>query len=418
VKIQDIARLAWSALKDRKLRAALTTLGIIVGPAVIVALNATTAGLSDSITSNLLRIGVDTIYVQRTGDYDLDDKVIQRISGIEGVREVTPFYLIAAGSVKTGGKSIRLDPVETYTVLAIDFRKLPVLFKDIKFLDNEPSAAGRGALVGYRVWNPVDPDNPPITTGALITVVRNELGGGARSRAFEVVGRLDKYGTVLFINPDIEIFIPLEDGALLTGRRSYSGAFVTLQDAEFSNYVVTVIEETFGENVRVLSASAIVDSIRSIFGGINVFLSAAAAMSVVVAFLGIMTTMFTAVNERTREIGLIKALGFKTREVLVSFLMEAILIGVLGGVIGATSGAGLSFLVVELVSRSNLGPRPRPGAGTFSGPPPEPIHIVPTITPEFLLLGVGMAVVVSALAGVIPAYRASRLEPIEALRRE
>jgi putative ABC transport system permease protein len=140
-------------------------------------------------------------------------------------------------------------------------------------------------------------------------------------------------------------------------------------------------------------------------------------MSVIVAFLGIMTTMFTAVTERVREIGLVKALGFKTRDVLLSFLTEALIIGFLGGVIGVVVGAISSFGLTALFS-TPAGPT-RPGSFTTGfGGNPEPIAIIPKITPELILTGLFLALIVGALAGLIPAYRAAKLEPIEALRRE
>ncbi|GBC69117.1 Macrolide export ATP-binding/permease protein MacB [archaeon HR01] len=417
MKPVDIVRLAWSALKDRRLRSTLTILGIVIGPALITALNASTAGLSDSITSRLQTLGADSILVQRVGDFSFDEKVVRKIETIEGVKEVYPFLLIASGEVRSRGKSFAMDPTGTYTVLAIDMKNLGKLFPNIKLVEGYALGGLSSAVVGYSVWNPTDPDLPSIDVGTLVTVKANNPNGENTAKTYSVTGKLDKYGQALFVNPDNQIFISLEAGLQLTNRRSYSGAFVKIVDVSYSDQVVTMIQDLLGADVRVFSVSAITATVQQIVGTINLFISSVAMMSVIVAFLGIMTTMFTAVTERVREIGLVKALGFKTRDVLLSFLTEALIIGFLGGVIGVIVGAISSFGLTTLFSAPS-GPT-RPGSfPTGFGGGSQSIAIVPRITPELILTGIFLALIVGALAGLIPAYRAAKLEPIEALRRE
>ncbi|MEM4273400.1 MAG: FtsX-like permease family protein, partial [Candidatus Caldarchaeum sp.] len=166
--------------------------------------------------------------------------------------------------------------------------------------------------------------------------------------------------------------------------------------------------------IRVFSITAISETVQQIIGTLNVFFSSVASMSLLVAFLGIMTTMFTSVNERVREIGLVKALGFKTRDVMLNFLTEAFIIGLIGGVVGTAAGVATSFVLADIFS----GPPAESRPGTFTTGGPQEVRITPVITVELVATGVLVAVFVSILAGLIPAYRASKLEPIEALRRE
>ncbi|MCS6769885.1 MAG: ABC transporter permease [Candidatus Caldarchaeum sp.] len=411
MKGQDYLKFAWSALKDRRLRTTLTVLGIVVGPALITALNATTAGLTQTIVSNLQVFGADMILVQRVGDFNFDDSVVNHIRQTKGVKEVYPYYLIASGEIKTRGKTFAMDPVRSYTVLAVNLKDLPNLFPNIRLEAGEVIDGPSYAVVGFSAWNPRDPDIPAIDVGSLFTA-----STGAATRSFSVSGRLDKYGQALFLNPDTQIFVSLEAGRLLTNRKSYSGAFIRITEPGLSDSIVLSIEEKYGENLRVFSITAIAATVQQIIGTLNVFFSSVASMSLLVAFLGIMTTMFTSVTERVREIGLVKALGFKTRDVMVNFITEALIIGLLGGVVGTAAGIATSFVLADIFS----GPpaESRPGAFQVGGGNPEPIRISPIITPELVLTGVLVAVGVAILAGLIPAYRASKLEPMEALRRE
>lgn len=409
MKTNDYVRFAWSALKDRRLRTTLTILGIVVGPALITALNATTAGLTQNIISNLQVFGADMILIQRVGDFNLDDAVIRNIRQTPGVREVYPYYLIASGEIKTRGKTFTMDPIRSYTILAVNLKDLPNLFPNIRLDAGEIIDNPSYALVGYSAWNPRDPDIPPIDLGSLFTA---SAGGAARS--FSVSGRFDKYGQALFLNPDTQIFVNLDAGRLLTNRRSYSGAFVRITEPGVSDSVVVELENRYGENIRVFSITAISETVQQIIGTLNVFFSSVASMSLLVAFLGIMTTMFTSVNERVREIGLVKALGFRTRDVMLNFLTEALIIGLIGGLVGTAAGVATSFVLADIFS----GPPAESRPGTFAVGGPQAVRITPLITSELVITGVLVAVVVSVLAGLIPAYRASKLEPMEALRRE
>lgn len=413
MKPSEYLRYAWSALRDRRLRTTLTILGIVVGPALITALNATTAGLTQAIVSNLEIFGTDLVLVQRVGDFNFDEKVVEHISQLEGVKEVHPYYLIASGEIRTRGKPFAIDPARSYTILAIDLKHLQKLFPGIKVNSGEVIDNPSFAVAGFSAWNPKDPDIPPIDVGSLFTVSTASAAGTARS--FTVTARLEKYGQALFLNPDNQIFVSLEAGRLITNRKSFTGAFVRLSDPGYSDQIVIALEKRYGEDVRVFSITAIAATVQQIIGTLNVFFLSVASMSLLVAFLGIMTTMFTSVTERVREIGLIKALGFRTRDVLMSFLTEALIIGLIGGIVGTMVGIGAAYFLSNIFS----GPPPQARPGTFmTGPPADGPRIVPVITSELVLFGVFVAVLVSTLAGILPAYRASRFEPVEALRRE
>jgi len=151
----------------------------------------------------------------------------------------------------------------------------------------------------------------------------------------------------------------------------------------------------------------LMEFVNNVLSGINMLTMSVASVSLLVAFVGIMTTMFTSVVERTREIGLLKAVGFTSNEVLGMFLAEAGVLGLLGGILGAVAGIGIAYVRTYFRGPYKIG---------------EGMVLVSKFSPIFTPGSIGFAVLLAFLvglaAGLIPAYRASRMEPARALRYE
>lgn len=421
MRLLDIIFLAFSALRDRKLRTILTILGMVVGPAAYVAVIASTEGISESIIDSLRNLGAEKIFVWRSArsEIDITDKMVEDISRIQGVKYAIPFYAISAGQAKAKGMTVELNPAETYSVLALDFKDIEKIFPGAKLKEGVmPPGGDNIAMIGSKVAEPDSGDLPKISIGDAITIVRYNPTSEPKTHSVIVRGIFDYYGQSFFYNPDLLIFVSRDAGKKLVGTRSYTGIFVIAEDASLIDYIENKLREKYGGDVIVISTKAVLQTVQVISGTLTVFLASMASMSLIVAFLAIMATMFTAVTERIREIGLLKALGFKTRDVLLTFLTEAALIGLIGGIIGAVVGAVGAYILAQpslTEQEAEQGISDIRGHMGFSA---LNIAYTPRITPELLLTAIGIAFIVGILAGLIPAWRAAKYTPVEALRRE
>ena len=221
-----------------------------------------------------------------------------------------------------------------------------------------------------------------------------------------------------------------------TRSTTFTGIMVVASSPNAVTQVTDELTAAYGNNIRTTSVSSLLSSIQSVTSGTSTLLEAVAGTSVLVAFIGIMTTMLTSVLERTKEIGVLKALGSSSSGIMLVFLTEAVVTGLIGGFIGAGAGYMLSFLVIGALSGTLSVPgfggggagsttaatSGRGGSGASFGAPAassasSTLTITPAITPEIIILAIVLAVAVGTFGGLIPAWRASRLNPVEALRR-
>ncbi|MCS7116604.1 MAG: ABC transporter permease [Nitrososphaerales archaeon] len=415
MKAIRILKFAWGAMKNRKLRAILTILGITIGPAVIVALVGATQGFAANVTERFNKLGITTLFVMpsmRSG-LRIDDTVVKTISQIPGVESAVPYYNIRA-TIRSGGQT------KDVTILALDVSKLKSILPGISLGEGEYPTALSQAIIGTNIAYPQD-GSPGVTVNNVISTTINTRVGTRIvrvSRAFVVSGILKPFGQSFFINPDDTIFVPMSVGKSLTGSQTYSGVYVVARTIDDVSNIQSTISDLYGGRVRVIAISSLLSNIQSVNENISMILVSIAFMSVIVAFIGIMTTMFTSVHERTKEIGILKSLGYSPKDILSIFLAEATLTGAIGGLVGITLGSFLSFAIVGMLGGGGLGlgfPGFRPPGQAAAT---QASVITPVITPELLIGTFLMAVVIGALAGLLPSWRASRMVPVVALRHE
>jgi len=428
MKSRDVFSYSFSAIKLRKLRAGLTTLGVVIGIAAIVALLSITQGLQATITKQLQTgFATDTLIVSAGGgfsfggqgttssDFKLFVNDTQIINEIENV--TTSIAIIQkVGYVQFGGKN------RIVTLVGVDFANYTSIYSSTFVAESgdiPSNPKNDTVVVGKRVSDPWKNETLFCDVNDTITVIWtnmtvrpsiNETYPGHVSAVLEEIGGLG-------IGPsDYAVYIPISTAESFFGTNECDMIIVKLKndDEATIDSVSEAIKEAFGNEVSVTSATAVLNILASVFSIIELFLGGIAAISLLVAGIGIMNIMIVSLMERTREIGILKALGMKSRTVLMVFLGESVIIGLLGAVIGIGSGWVLAN-VVAMVFR---------GGGVFmenqASARAETVGmtITPMLTPSVLLGALAFGVGISVIFALYPAWRASKLKPVEALRYE
>lgn len=397
MKIRDILSTAIEGLRERKFRFALNLIGILIGCAAVTSLVSITQGLQEEVGEQLEIFGPKNLMVipgqlqagpgifsQTLGWRDLD--IIERVPNIE---LATPIIGNKQGYYTVRGSR---HPTYIYGVYPEYFD----LFKNYKIEEGKALTRGDGAVavVGALIAQPRGEDEPIMEVGERFKL-QVRVRGEDSEMVFRVVGIMEEIGGTFGSEDDNSIVIPFRVCQQLfdvEGRFEFVAASVNTIEAV--DEAIEGIEDKLGDSVTVMSYETVKDLVGQVLGTIEAVLGGIAAISLVVAGVGIVNTMTISVMERTREIGILKAIGAKSREVLVLFLSEALLTGFIGGLIGALLGFVLSRQVGNYID-------------------------LPVSTSLELGVGVtGFAMMISALSGLYPAWRAANLNPVDALRHE
>ena len=401
--------MAFKALKDRKLRSALTVLGIVIGSALIVALVASTSGLSQSVSQQIEKVGVTTLRIFSTSQrIPITDSDLEAVQKIYGVKDVIPYFSRRL-SMTYGSNTL------TVNVIGLDQTKLNSLYKGLDIIEGmtvdnyDPT----GVLVGSAISNPPEGTFLPVNVNEMLSLQGTQTSGStAPSYIFIVKGVLAPYGSVGFDNIDETVFASMSAKTVLQ-IQYYSGAYVIAESPDDVEQVVTSITNYFGGNARVFSSTALLATVQSISSQMTIFLGGVAVVTLVVASVGITNTMFVSVMERTREIGILKSLGYRPREIMFLFLSEAALTGVIGSIFGTILGVIISFFLGGSVpSFSFRGPGSRSSSSSLYG------TYTPIFSPQLIIFSLIFPILIAVVAGLYPAWRASRMNAVAALKYE
>jgi len=428
LKFSKILAIAWGNMKQRKLRTSLTTLGVIVGITAIIGLASLGEGFRYEIRERMetgfeldsLTIIPGSLFagLSRERFTDLD---VQKISNISGVKVVTQVMQIGNVTLYNENRTVR-----AFVATAVNFTKFAEVFPDrFSFeMGKLPTEERNDTIViGYKINYPNENETTPFAVpndNITITVERFLPSPPSliyENYTFNVAGTLQKRGTPGITNFDYWIFIPLETARKIYDTNQSDLIFVKVHDVEKSEDIAEEIEALFPPfKVTILVPLTFIQQVDRILNIIQIFLMAIASISLLVAGIGIMNIMTVSVMERTREIGILKAIGAKSRTVLAMFLSEAVLTGIIGGLIGIFTGYGLSFALAYMLSSFI---QPQHQDTTFQTPEaPQRIAINPIFSPEWTVIAFIFAILVCIIFGLYPARKAAKLDPIEALRYE
>ena len=398
----EIVRVALESIRANFMRAALTMLGVIIGVAAVITMVALGSGAQKAIDQQLQSLGANLLTIntgmwfmrgvsRQQNTLTIDDA---EALGREAVHltAVVPEMSIR-DQVKSGNRNLNVSITGTTPNFA-DVQGF-TLAAGRMFGGADDAARRRVVVVGAEVPGMLDTD-AAMLIGQTLQV---------RSVPFEVVGVFEAKGAVGMSNPDDDVWIPLQ-----TARHRLTGED-TLQSISVEVAPSSTIEQAMVDIERILRRAhgilpgrdndfAIFDR-KTFFNAraeateiFSYLLASIAGVSLVVGGIGIMNIMLVTVTERTREIGIRKAMGARRTTILLQFLVESVTLCVLGGVLGIALGAGLSMLLAKFA-----------GWQTY-------------VTAGSVLLSFGFAAAVGLLFGLMPALRAARLDPIEALRYE
>ena len=403
MRLLDITVLSVEGLLERKGRVALNVLGILIGCAAVTGLISVADGMNNQVRDQLTIIGTNTLFIvpeeaeeaastlsanqilSQEGISWRDRDIIESTRGVSLISEISQ----NAGSFSVKGESYNVK------VLGVGYH-FPEINQDVKMDEGRFFVRGDNAvaIIGRNVACPKNEDEQIVALGDRIKLTIR-VRGESKEITLRVIGIIEEHGSFFGLNVDDVIGIPFriydqvfEQGGSCAIVQAY------VDETDDIDQVADLLKDNLGDDYFVVSPSAAIDVQKQVTGTIQAVLGGIAAISMFVAGIGIVNTMAISVNERTKEIGTMKAIGAKSTDVLFLFLSEALYTGLIGGFIGVVLG----FVIGKLVGR-------------YIGLPVEVNYMLAAGTLVFALF-------TSLVSGASPAWNAAKMNPVEALRRE
>jgi len=411
MKVYKCFKHALDMVLHSRLRSWLTILGIVIGVAAVIAIMSLGSGLQQQVNSRLGGLGADIVTVtpghSRGGGFFgrpggegggggatattkavvLDRTDLQVLKGVPGILYIDTeirgsanvSYLGKSGTISITGVDPAVWPLVTTTTMQSG-RTLGAADSNVVVIES-------GLATGYF--------SQPVGVNQMINI------GGTN---FRVVGITADQGNA--------VFMPIQFASNIISSKTngiYDSFIVKLSDANQLNQTMTAMSNALmikrhvasnTQDFSITSSAQTQATISSALGAISAFLIAIAGVSLLVGAVGVANTMFTSVLEKTKEIGIMKAIGARNKDILLIFLFNAALIGLIGGLLGVILGTILSALLPALVGASQL-----TRGGTL-------------VTLSSIILALSVSTIVGIVSGVVPAYQGSKLKPVDALRYE
>ncbi len=418
MRLKKSFQLAWNILIHSKLRSWLTIVGIVIGIAAVVSIVSISVGAKQQLENNLGTLGADILTIslgnsRAMGNFgfsgsggdprksggesssdsnakNLTSKDVIIIKNLDNVK-------VAMGTVSSKGDLVYLSKTASVSITGVDEK----VWSEIT---TEELDSGRmlgsgdtySIVIGEKIATSTFDDLP---LNSKITI---------EGKTFKVVG---------IVSDSNSVYMPIETARNVfddVGEREFDSILVKIENVELADETVELIENKLMMSRGILkenemdfsvsNPSSMQETMQETMSTMSLFLGAIALISLLVGAIGIANTMFTSVLEKTKEIGIMKAIGAKNKDILSIFLINSCLIGLVGGLGGIILGVFGSGLIGSMVSTSSGG-----GLRMFG---------TTAITPGLLIGALLFSIIIGMIAGAIPAYRASKLKPVDALRYE
>ena len=388
MKILNIIKMAFKNIKSNKLRSGLTMLGLIIGIASVIVLVGIGTGATSSVTDSVKSLGTDILTLTiSSSDVTYEYEQVDELLEITNVEKVAPYKSISATASRGTTTSSRAS------ILATNDNYLEITNTDlakgrrISLIDIENST--KVCILGSEIAETLFSLTEPV--GRTI-----KLDGDK----YTVIGVLTEQGTSMGNNVDDMILIPLTTAVYFDEDTSISDIYIKVEDEDKIDMTSTLIGNYLRDTLlissdyySVSSQDSMLDTMDSITDTLTLLLGGIASISLIVGGIGVMNVMLVSVTERTKEIGIRKSLGARKRDILIQFLIEALVLSLLGGLIGVVFGLGIGIVV-------------------------ENFGLTFTASGSIILIAFLSSAGIGMIFGIFPAYRAACLRPIDALRTD
>ena len=397
---------ALESLTNNKVRSSLTMLGIIIGVAAVIAMMSIGAGAKESITSQISKIGTNLLYVMPGGDSEYPKALTLMDAETIANPKLAPTVSVVAPILRT---QVTVSiPGESYdtTLMGVTPEFFKVQESDVAegqmistaHLDNNSSVVLLGSEVADNLFS--------TTTGLVGKTVR------INGQIFKIIGILKEQGGSGFSNNDDRILVPLTTASLRLVKTDSPDEvdmiYVQAKDSDSVTASVELVSQILRsrhrtadgvDDFRIMNTQSLMETASAITGTLTLFLGGVAGVSLLVGGIGIMNIMLVTVTERTREIGLRKAVGARKNDIRLQFLVESSLLSLGGGAIGVMLGWGIAKVIGQIAAAS----------GT---------NLTPVVQLQAVLMATLFSACVGIFFGLYPSNRAANLEPVDALRSE
>lgn len=375
-------QLATRNLKRHSSRTVLAAIGIIIGVIAISSMGILGNSLKLSVTDSLGDVGNElVIYPQfEIGNEGISQKQVSQIEKISGIDQTITLY--------SQSSEIKYKDLKLFSnIYGIDADKIPYLveFQNGRVYNN----AAFDCVIGNKIAEELK-----VNVGGKITLENNK---------FRVIGILKERGMGFDISADNGVFISQNTfSRIYDTEKGYNNVIVQVKDINSIETVQKDIEDRLNKkdkSVMVLATNSLLDSINQISRYISLFLMGISSVSLIVAGVSILNVMLMSTMERTKEIGVLKAVGASKKDILKIFLLEAIMLGIIASIIGGILTFSLAFIIAVLIFK-------------------QPSYLFSFSSILYIFIGMGFGILTATIGGGYPAMKASKMKPLDALRHE